>query len=78
MTRTILCVSVLLSVVACGGQSLSDSAPAQCLVSAGYEDVGDGRTFLRDDVRVTLAEFQGSVQPVGEDDLTAYVQAGCQ
>lgn len=75
----LLGVALLLLIVGCSSDDdgYVDSPPAQCLVDAGYRDVGDGRTFLRGDTRVTLFEYDGVVQPVGTNDLDAYVSAGC-
>lgn len=81
MTRYALLLSLPIALAACGSApSYADSPPAQCLVSAGYEDTGNGRTFIKDDApRVTLTELDGVVQPLAsEDDLDAYVAAGCQ
>lgn len=77
MTRLMLIPALFL--VACSSPSYADTPPAQCLMSAGYEDTGNGRTFLAGDQRVTLVELDGVVQPLAsEDDVAAYVAAGCR
>lgn len=76
--RYLAVVVTALALVGCDSASYADSPPAQCLVQSGWHDSGDGRTFLKNGHdAITLAEFDGVVQPVTEQDLRDYVEAGC-
>lgn len=80
VTVSLMRYSVLLALAlaGCGSASYAGSPPAQCLVQSGWHDSGDGRTFLKDGHdAITLAKFDGVVQPVTEQDLRDYVAAGC-
>lgn len=73
-----LVAPLLVVLVACSSSDFSESPAGRCLQGMGYS-TEDGRTYLRDGSEaITLAKFDGVVQPVTEQDLHDYVAAGCR